>query len=439
MRKRRLVALLALLSALTLVAAACGDDDGDGGGGSTGEETGATGPTGEAVDCEADEFGCVEIAAGDPIEIASLQSISGETASLGTDQVRAIEIAIADRGGELLGHPVELVSEDDGCDAAVGTTAAQRIVSNPQIVGVLGTSCSGAAVPSSEIFAGEGIVMISGSNTSPSLTSDLAGTEAPDHQPNYFRTAHNDIIQGLAAATYAVDSLGVTQAATVHDGDPYTQGLANAFAVAFEELGGTITLATAVNPGDTDMRPVLTEIAASEPELIFMPIFQPEADFIAQQSKEIEGLEDSETLMGADGLLSDTFIELPDTEGMYFSGPAVIEGGAYDEFVAKYEEAYGEPPIQAFHAHSYDAANILMDAIEAVAVDDGSGNLTISRTALIDAVAGTSGFEGLTGALTCDEFGDCADPEIDIVQNSEDAVSIIDVRANVLFTYEPEG
>jgi branched-chain amino acid transport system substrate-binding protein len=440
MRKRRFFTLLALLATLSLVAAACSDDDGGGGGTTGGEETGGEetgGTTGGAVDCEADEFGCVEIAAGQPIEVASLQSISGETASLGTDQVRAIEIAIADRGGELLGHPIELASEDDGCDATVGTTAAQRIVSNPQILGVLGSSCSGAAVPSSEIFAGEGIVMISGSNTSPSLTSDLNGTEAPDHQPIYFRTAHNDIIQGLAAATYAYEELGARAAATVHDGDPYTQGLANAFATAFEDLGGTISLATAVNPGDTDMRPVLTEIAASEPDIVFMPIFQPEADFIVQQSNEIEGLEDTEKLMGADGLLSDTFIELPDTEGMYFSGPAVIEGGGYDEFVAKYEEAYGEPPIQAFHAHSYDAANILLDAIEAVAVDDGSGNLTVSRTALLEQVAGTSGFQGLTGTLTCDEFGDCADPEIDVLQNSEAAVTIGDVRANVLFTYDP--
>lgn len=437
MRKRRYFALLAMFAALTLVAAAC-DDDGDAGDetGPTAEETGPT-ATGGAVDCEADEFGCVEIASGEPIEIAALQSITGETASLGTDQVRAIEIAIADRGGELAGHPIELTSEDDGCDATVGTTAAQRIVSNPQVLGVLGSSCSGAAVPASEILAGEGIVMISGSNTSPSLTSDLNGTEAPDHQPIYFRTAHNDIIQGLAAATYAFEELGATQAATIHDGDPYTQGLADAFATAFEELGGTITLATAVNPGDTDMRPVLTEVAASNPDLVFFPIFQPEADFIAQQSNEIEGLEDTEKLMGADGLLSDTFIELPDTEGMYFSGPATIEGGGYDEFVAAYEEAYGEQPIQAFHAHSYDAANVLLDAIESVAVDDGSGNLTVSRTALLEAVGSTSGYEGLTGSLTCDEFGDCADPEIDVMQNTEAQETINDVRANVLFTYDP--
>lgn len=433
MRNRNLFSVLALLAAISLVAAACAGEEEPAATGPT-----ATGPTAPAVDCEADPFGCVEVAAGEPIEIAVLQAISGDVASLGTDQVRGVEIAVADRGGELLGHPVELTVEDDGCDATVGTTAAQRIVSNPQILGVVGSSCSGAAVPAAEIVAGEGIVMISGSNTSPSLTSDLQGTEAPDHQDIYFRTAHNDLIQGRAAATFALEELGVTKAATIHDGDPYTQGLAGAFGSAFEELGGTITLATAVNKGDTDMRPVLTEVAASGPELVFFPIFQPEADFIVQQSNEIEGLEDTERLMGADGLLSDTFVVLPDTEGMYFSGPATPQTAAYDEFVAKYEEAYGEKPIQAFHAHAYDAANILMKAIEEVAVDDGSGNLTISRTALRDAVAATSGHEGLTGTLSCDEFGDCAAAVIDIMQNTEQQESITEVKANVLFTFTPE-
>ena len=51
---------------------------------------------------------------------------------------------------------------------------------------------------------------------------------------------------------------------------------------------------------------------------------------------------------------------------------------------------------------------MLFDAIEAVAVDDGSGNLTIPRTALKDAVLATSGYEGMTGIITCTPLGDCA-------------------------------
>jgi branched-chain amino acid transport system substrate-binding protein len=423
LRERKFLWLIAVLVAsLALVAAACGGDDDEGAGETTTEE-----PTAGAL-------GTVEIAPGEPIKIASLQSISGATASLGTDQVRGIEIAIEDFG-EIMGHPVELQSEDDGCSAEGGTTGAQRIVADPQVVGIIGTSCSGAGVPASQIASEAGLVMISGSNTSPSLTSDLEGNANDAFQPGYARIAHNDLIQGQAAAEYVFNELGLTKIATIHDGDPYTEGLATAMGNAFTELGGEIVLATAVNKGDTDMRPVLTEVAASGAELLYFPIFQPEADFIVKQARDIQGLT-AATMMAADGVLSDTFVTIPETEGMYFSGPAQPEGSAYEEFVAKYEEANGEKPIQAFHAHSYDSATLLMTLIQQVA-EDRDGTLVIDREALRNALYETEDFEGLTGTITCDEFGDCADPKINILQNSEEAQTIDQVQQNVLFTFEP--
>ena len=427
MRKHRILSLFALLvAAAALIAAGCGGDE------EAGEETNGTG----AEEAEtAGPLGTVEVPAGETIKIASLQAISGETASLGTDQVRAIEIAIADFG-EIAGHGVDLQSEDELCSAEGGTTGMQRVVADPQVVGVIGTSCSGAGVPASEIMSEAGLVMISGSNTSPALTSDLEGTEGTAFNPGYLRVAHNDIVQGQAAAEFAFNELNVTKVATIHDGDPYTEGLANAMGNSFTELGGEVVLATAVNKEDTDMRPVLTEVAASGAELVFFPIFQPAGDFVARQAKEIQGLS-AAILMGADGLLSDTFISIPATEGMYFSGPASPIGGAYDELVQKYEEEYGEAPIQSFHAHSYDAVTLLLTTIQEVA-EDRDGTLVIDRQALRDALYAIEGYEGITGTLTCDEFGDCADPKIDILQNTEEQETLTDVRQNVLFTFEPE-
>lgn len=103
--------------------------------------------------------------------------------------------------------------------------------------------------------------------------------------------------------------------------------------------------------------------------------------------------------------------ELP--AGYYFaSAPdtTVFQGGDIyaNEFRPAYQEQFGTAPTAAFHAHAYDAANILFAAIEQVAVDDGSGNLTIPRTALKDAVLATSGYEGISGILTCTPLGDCA-------------------------------
>jgi branched-chain amino acid transport system substrate-binding protein len=190
-----------------------------------------------------------------------------------------------------------------------------------------------------------------------------------------------------------------------------------------------------VTADQTDMRPVLTEIAAAGAELIFFPIFQPAGDFMAEQALEVAGLEET-VLMGADGLLSDTYVVLPQTENMYFSGPQTPTGDTYDEFVGKYEAEYGEAPIQAFHAHAYDATNMVFAAIEAVATDDG-GTLTIDLQALRDELHSMT-WEGLTGSLSCDEFGDCAAPNIDIVQNTETEADIAAVRANVLATYSAE-
>jgi branched-chain amino acid transport system substrate-binding protein len=430
MRHRSLLIRLALIAILALVAAACRQ----------------AGPTGdETID---DPRGVIEIGPDDPIKIGALQAISGDNASLGTDQVRAIEIAVDDKGGELLGHTIELQVEDDLCAAEGGTAAGQKFAADPQMVAVIGSSCSGAAVPAAPILDDAGILLLSGSNTSPFLTQAPFGTEGEDHQPNYFRTAHNDLIQGAAAARFAFEECGVTKAASIHDGDPYTSGLAGAFDDAFQALGGELVLQTAVSPDQTDMRPVLTEVAAAGAEIVFFPIFQPAGDFIVKQSKEIDGLE-STVLMGADGLLSDTFTDdIPETkttppcpgpggapDGMYHSGPATPTGGEYATFVEKYEAKFGEKPIQAFNGHSYDAANLLFAAIEAVVVEQDDGTLLIGKQALIDEVAATDGFQGLTGTISCDEFGDCADPKIDIVQNTKDTKDITAVKGNVLATY----
>jgi branched-chain amino acid transport system substrate-binding protein len=419
MKRSRARIALGVLLALMLVGAACGEEEaGDGG-----------------AAFQAGELGAVTIGPDEPLEFGVIQVISGDTASLGEDQVRGIEIAVDDLGGEFRGHEIQMQVEDGQCTAEGGTTAAQAIVSNEQNVGIIGTSCSGEAVPASQIMSEAGFTMISGSNTSPILTS-VAGKEGEAHQPGYFRTSHNDEIQGEAAARFVYEELGIDKAATINDGDPYTEGMTTAFQQSYEEIGGTVTEATAVSPDDTDMRPVLTEVEASGAELVFFPIFQPAGDFIAKQAREI-GFE-PETLMGADGLLSDTFVTIPATEGMYFSGPKTPSGQAYQEFVQKYEEAYGEKPIQAFHAHAYDATRIMFEALEQVAVEDDDGTLHIDRQELRDAVGATEGYQGLAGEMTCDQFGDCGGPPIEVFQNTKALKTIDELRSKPIFSFTPE-
>ena len=75
-----------------------------------------------------DKIGCVTIGPDEPIKIAVLQTLSGDVAAYGMDQVRGIELAVADRDGKLLGHPIELQKEDDQCSSEGGATAGLKIV-----------------------------------------------------------------------------------------------------------------------------------------------------------------------------------------------------------------------------------------------------------------------------------------------------------------------
>lgn len=276
-----------------------------------------------------------------------------------------------------------------------------------------------AADCDAEILSAEGIMLVSSSNTAPSLT-------APEtHEPFYARTAHNDSIQGAAMAQFVSEVLGATTAATIDDGSAYADQLAAVFAKSFaEDYGGTITAEEAISVGDTDFSGVLGNIAADSPEFLYFPIFVAEGALITQQARETPGLEDT-VLGGADGILSPDWIEAAGdaAEGAVLSGPDLaFSGDFYEaEFLPAYTEISGEDaPISAFHAHAFDAYNMLADAIEAVAFEDG-GTTYIPRTALRDAFFATEGFEGITGTLTCDENGDCADAKISVseVQDGE--------------------
>ena len=386
-----------------------------------------------------DAIGCVTIGPGQPLKLAALQTLSGEIGPFGLEQIESSELAIAERDGELLGHPIELQREDELCTQEGGTTGALKIVADPQVVAILGTTCSGAAVPAAKIMSEKGLIMISPSNTAPSLTA-VGGEQGADWQPGYFRTAHNDADQGRAAATFAFQELGVRRAATINDGDTYTVGLTGVFGQVFSELGGEIVLATTVNKGDAEMRPVLTSVVDSGAELVFFPLFQPEADFIVLQSKEVAGFEDI-ALMGADGTLIAHFIESVGVagEGLYMVGPASPTGPTYDTFVTNFEQKFGRPPGNSpYHAHAYDLTTIILDAIEKVAVQDEDGTLHIGRQALRDALYATSGYQGLTGSLTCSEFGDCGAANFKVVRLDDPAAGIEGLINNVVYTYMPE-
>lgn len=102
-------------------------------------------------------------------------------------------------------------------------------------------------------------------------------------------------------------------------------------------------------------------------------------------------------------------------EGFQVSSP-LVTGAAYDAFVQKYTTKFGKAPISIFHAHAYDAFNLIKAGIEKVAVQQADGTLIIPRQALRDALYATKDFQGLTGVLSCTPTGDCANPTIGIYE-----------------------
>ena len=425
-KARNLLRVLVVLTCAALVLSACGDDADEA------PET-TVAPTTAAPEEAAEEMpmmdhlgdgslGVVEVEPGDAIQIRSLNAITGDVAFFGLPIERSVVLAIADYG-QVHGFDVDMgTGLDDLCSNDGGQAAAQIVVADEDVIGVIGTSCSGAATAAAPLITDAGMVLISGGNTSPALTSDLAGTAGANYSYGYYRTAHNDLFQGRVMAEFVFNELGITTAAAIHDGDPYTQGLAKAFTDAFDALGGDVTGFSAVNKEDTDMVPVLTEIAAGSPGALFFPIFQPAGDFIAEQAPGVSGLE-STVLLAADGLLNTAYLALSQTEGMYFSGPDTrfgenvnaSTGKTAQDFLAAYERDYGEPPAAPFWAHGYDATTLLLDAIEAASYISEDGSLMVDRQGVREYLDNVRDYQGLIGLISCDDFGDCGSQLITVV------------------------
>ena len=204
--------------------------------------------------------------------------------------------------GQVLGRDVEVLHEDAGCgDAATGQTAAEAIVANTAILGVIGTTCSRTAIPAMPVLEEAGLVMLSPSNTAPGLTN-------PEHEQwageNYFRIAYNDKVQGAAVAQFVRDELGGPRLPPSSDGSPYAEQLQQVFADEFNICAGETVSQDAINVGDTTSVSRSPRSRRRMPErhldVLFMPIFSPEGPLVVNQSQEIAGLAET-TLIGADG------------------------------------------------------------------------------------------------------------------------------------------
>jgi branched-chain amino acid transport system substrate-binding protein len=354
-----------------------------------------------------DELGVVEIPKDAPIVVGGYWVISGPDTALGLDSKRGVEIAFDDIGNKIAGHAIQLVVEDDGCNAEGGQTAATKLATVPNVVAVLGPACSSAATAGAPILWKQGITNIGTATTAPSLT-------AADRKPDYFgymRTIYSDADQGFNDAEWFYKELKCKTLATIHDGSPYASQLAKVAAKHFKELGGEVVAEEAVTPTDVDMRPVLTGIGTKKPCVLYFPTFVAATAQIVRQAPEIGDLKES-NIIGGSAVLAPGLLEAAGDAAKGFRitnvdiSPEAM-GAKYPEFVDKYTKKYGEGPINAFHAQAYDAGIILAKAIEKVGKTDDSGTLYVGRKALHDELFSTKGYDGISGPINCNEHGQC--------------------------------
>ena len=189
--------------------------------------------------------------------------------------------------------------------------------------------------------------------------------------------------------------------------------------------------------------PVLTEVAAGSPEALFFPIFQPAGDFLTDQAPGVPGLEEAVLLTDA-ALLNDGFMSLPQSAGVYFSGPDLRFGATSNQSTGKtpetllstYEATYGEAPSAPYWAHAYDATTLLLEAIAAASgVSDGT--LIIDRAGVRQHLNDVAGYSGIIGMISCDSFGDCGSQKTTVIHHL-DPDDIEASLSNVVFEFAPE-
>ena len=373
--------------------------------------------------CAADPFGCVVFNVGDPVELGALLWLGADSSQSGVGSRVAVELAVDYLDGvfdgvpgDLLGHPVEVITEDDGCSREDGVLAAERLRAEPRLLAVVGTTCSAAALDGAAVVFGEqGILLVSPSATAPALTD-------PDNRERFFfRTAPNDAIQGSVLADFVVRSLtpvggNAVVVATVDDAGPYSSELAEVFAQRIELQGGVVAASPTVGGSEASAEAIaaaVSSVAAAAPDVVFLPLFEPNCSAMVTGLRGVPELADTEFVV-AEACVGPGFLQAagPAGEGVFGSAPDFSDTSAdpfyTQEFLPAFERRFGGPPPGVWHAHAFDAANLIFDATRRVALRLPGGAFAVPRSALRSAFLDVSRYRGVSGLVTCTPSGDCA-------------------------------
>ena len=341
-------------------------------------------------------------------KIGVIAPLTGNLSELGLGIKNSVDLAVrqANEKGTVPGYELVLAAEDDAADPATGANAANKLASDPQVAAVVGTLNSSVAQSVAPVLARANITQVSPANTNPTLTRGPKPDDDPKRVwPTYMRVATTDTFQGPFAADYALGEGGFKSAFVIHDKKTYGQGLAQAFTKRFEEKGGKIAGRETVNENDRDFGAVVTQVIGSDADMVYYGGEYPAAGPLAAQLKE-RGFKGP--LMGGDGIVASDFFKGAGDKGegtlATSIGEPVQNLESAKQFVADYEAAGFKESYSAYGAQSYDAANIIIQGLAKVLANAQS--VEAARPEIVKTVGATSGFQGVTGEHTFDEYGD---------------------------------
>jgi branched-chain amino acid transport system substrate-binding protein len=335
-------------------------------------------------------------AMGEVIRIGLQAPITGEYAYEGEGFVKVLELAVEQKNaaGGILGRLVEIVACDDVGKPDESSKCAQQLVSEG-VDAVIGSYSSTCTEPASAIYNEANILQVTPSSTATRLTTH--GYE------QFFRVCFLDDRQGLFAAKFIKEDLGIDQAAFLHDNSTYAQGLAEWAKEYYEYYGGTSVFYDAINPEDTDFTPILTKIMEANAGAVYFTGYHPQGGLLLKQSKDL-GAEFQWVLGNANN--NPEMIEISGKEaaaGAYVTTEPLPKDIPYPEaqaFVEAYKDKYGEDLTSIWWLMVADCFNVIAAAIEATGGTDTDAMAEYLHIELKD-------YPGVTGPiLGYDEKGD---------------------------------
>jgi branched-chain amino acid transport system substrate-binding protein len=352
----------------------------------------------------------------DTYTIAFQGPLSGDNQQLGINEANGAELAVdeANKSGDL-DFKLKLLKADDLGDQAKAPSAAQQVLQDSTVIGVVGPAFSGPTKAVGKTYADANMGLISPSATNPDLTAQGFTT--------FHRVVPADNIEGVQAADWL--SKKAKKVFVIDDLTEYGKGAADVVRAQLKKNGTEVISEGADKESTNDFGPIATQVAQSGAQAMFYGGYDAEAGKLAKalKSANYKGI-----AMGGNGVKSSVFSEGAGAagDGWYFSCgclDAVTAPGA-KEFADAYKAKFNEDP-STYSPEAYDATNAMIEAIKAAA-DGGE----VTRESVAKAITGLD-YKGITTTIKFQENGELeeASQVINLFKQEGGAIAVVgDIR-----------